>query len=358
MEEQKAESPKEGVSTQEVSQKKKMATCKAFMKKHKEGIIVGIAIVLLAAVVGVGAYFYQKNTDQKNAEAVKASTEQFIKENLVAPGTDFKIDSFTEEDGIYKMSISVAQQKVDAYVTKDGKKLFPQAIDLVKRDDAAAQAPTGPAPVTEVTQKTDVPVVELFVMSYCPYGTQMEKGMIPVVQALGSKIKFDIKFVSYVMHGENEFKENMNQYCIQKEEPTKYLGYLACFDKESDSVKCAASSKINTAKIAACISATDKQFGLTEAFNAKAQDGSYPPFNIQKDLNEKYGVQGSPSLVINGQLVESGRDSASILKTVCSGFTNPPKECSATLSSAVPSPGFGDGTEAASGSVASAASCQ
>lgn len=353
------EDSKEETSTKEVSKKKKMAMCKEFVKKHKEGIAVGIVAVLLIVLIGIGAYLYQKNTDQKNTEAVKASTEKFIKENLVAPGIDFKINSFVEEGGVYKMGVTVGEKNVgDSYVTKDGKKLFPQAIDLVKKDDAAAQAPTGPAPVTEVSQKTDVPVVELFVMSYCPYGTQMEKGILPVVKTLGAKIKFDIKFVSYVMHGENEFKENMNQYCIQKEEPTKYLGYLACFNKESDSTKCAVSSKISTAKISACVSAIDKQFNLTADFNTKVQDGSYPPFNIQKDLNEKYGVQGSPSLVINGQLVESGRDSASILKTVCSGFTNPPEECSTALSSAIPSPGFGDGTEAASGSAASGASCQ
>jgi len=44
---------------------------------------------------------------------------------------------------------------------------------------------------------------------------------------------------------------------------------------------------------------------------------------------------------MNGQLLESGRDSASLLKTICSGFSNQPEECSESLPSVSPTPGFG-----------------
>lgn len=281
----------------------------------------------------------QRNAAAKNDIALKDKTEKYIKENLVKPGTDLKITDFVKEGDLYKLTISVGNQNVVSYVTGDGKKLLLNPIDLNgKTDESAADASAAPAkPSTEVSQKNDVPVVELFVMSYCPYGVQAEKGILPVIQKLGSKINFSVKFIDYTLHGKKEFDENLNQYCIQKEEPAKFNDYLTCFAKEGDSSKCLASVKIDSAKNTTCIAETDKQFKLTENFVASGQS----PFNIQKDLNDKYGVQGSPSLVINGQLIDSNRDSASLLKTICSGFSNQPEECSASLSSKSPTPGFG-----------------
>jgi len=94
-------------------------------------------------------------------------------------------------------------------------KFIPQLIDMdetenVEGDDA--EQPT--APVAEVTNKTDKPEVELFVMSYCPYGTQMEKGILPAFDTLGDTVDAELKFVDYAMHGEKEVKENLRQYCI------------------------------------------------------------------------------------------------------------------------------------------------
>ena len=77
--------------------------------------------------------------------------------------------------------------------------------------------------------KSDKPNVELFVMSHCPFGTQAEKGIIPVVNLLKNKINFSVKFVDYSMHGKSEIDENTLQYCIQKEESKKYIPYLTCF---------------------------------------------------------------------------------------------------------------------------------
>ena len=62
--------------------------------------------------------------------------------------------------------------------------------------------------------------------------------------------------------------------------------------------------------------------------------------------NKQYDVQGSPTLIINGLQVESSRDSASLLKTICGAFNTEPEVCNtAKLSSASPSAGFGDGTD-------------
>lgn len=315
-----------------------------------------VMALFLLLVFGSYGFSYAKKGDANNQFALKDKTEKYIKDNLVKPGTDLEITDFAKEGDLYKFTISVGGQDVVSYLTGDGKKLLLNPVDLDQQtgSPAASSASAATAPVAEVSQKNDKPEVELFVMSYCPYGVQAEKGILPVIQKLGSKINFSVKFVDYTLHGKKEFDENLNQYCVQKEEPAKFNDYLACFSKEGDSAKCLASAKIDGTKNAACISDTDKQFKLTDNFSTSAQSS---PFDIHKDLNTKYGVKGSPSLVVNGQLLDAGRDSASLLKTICSGFLNQPEECKATLSSDTPTPGFGDGKSATTGASAAAPSC-
>lgn len=211
------------------------------------------------------------------------------------------------------------------------------------KDCSKAECATG----IECMEKTDKPVVEAFVMSHCPYGTQIEKGLIPVANLLKNKIDFSIKFCDYAMHGEKEIKEELLQYCIQKDDNANYLSYLSCFLNASDSTGCLKSANVNTDKVNACVKESDAKYKVTELFNDKTQwiSGNYPPFNVQKDLNDKYGVQGSPTLVINGIVIDGvSRDSASMLKAICGTFKTAPAECSQTLSSAAPSAGFGYST--------------
>ncbi len=192
--------------------------------------------------------------------------------------------------------------------------------------------------------KMEVPQVELFVMSHCPYGTQTEKGFIPVVELLGDKIDFEIKFVSYAMHGKKEIDEETLQYCVQKEQNDKFIPYLKCFLKEGNTTECVDEVGLNKGMLDACIKATDEEFKITELYNDKStwSGGSYPQFNTHKAENEKYGVKGSPSLVVNGVTIESfNRDPASLLQIVCLGFEDKPAECDEELSSAIPSAGFG-----------------
>ena len=78
-------------------------------------------------------------------------------------------------------------------------------------------------------------------------------------------------------------------------------------------------------------------------------------YEIDSNLSKSYGVRGSPTLVINGQIVRSARDSASFLNTICSSFNEEPSECSEELSSDSPSPGFGYSASKGGGSNAQCA---
>ncbi|MFA6393997.1 MAG: hypothetical protein WCW25_03955 [Patescibacteria group bacterium] len=283
-------------------------------------------------------------------EEAKAKAETYINENLMQ-GRKATVDSIVDENGLYKLSVNLGDgQKVDSYITKDGKTFFPQALSVegaqaagnTENEDTAASEPA-PANIA----KSDKPVVELFVMSHCPYGTQIEKGIIPVVEKLGDKIDFKLKFCDYAMHGEKELKEELNQYCVQKNEPNKLISYLKCFLKEGNGEACLKESGVDLAKVASCAAETDSQFEIMKKFNGKIDfKGSYPSFGVYAADNEKYGVGGSPTLIVNGGEAQSGRSQADLMATICAGFNNAPEECKEKLSSDSPAPGFGEGTVA------------
>jgi hypothetical protein len=283
---------------------------------------------------------------------VKGKVNGFIKDNAPQGGAGVEIKEVIKdkESGLYKVTISANKQDVITYITADGKKLFLQTVDLDAAKKNGSQADQAQADEkTEAEQKTDVPTVDLFVMSYCPYGLQMEKGTLPAVEALGNKIKFNLKFVDYTLHGQKEVDENLNQYCISKTQPAKLNSYLKCFWKDSKGTAagCMKTVGINAAQITTCVAEVTKQFNPTEK-----------SLGLNKEEAEKFGVQGSPTLVVNGTTISSGRDSASVLKAICSGFKNQPKECSAKLSATSPSAGFDDQAAAAAGGSAPAASCE
>lgn len=282
--------------------------------------------------------------------------------SYVVPNGGLTVDSVNENSklGIYVVNVSSNGKVVPVYLSKDGNYIdFGSGIininAYVKSLSSAIAASNSNTQAQEIP-KSDKPVVELFVMSYCPYGTQAEKGILPVVNLLGDKIDFKVRFVDYSMHGQKEVDENVVQYCIQKEQPSKFISYLTYFLQTGDEKSSLTSAGINQAQLSSCILSTNTQFNVTKDADAMAAlaaqgKGSYPPFNIDKTLNQQYGVQGSPTLVINGVQVTSARDPASFLDVICQAFSDGsvPTECGTQLSTTTPSSGFGSGTGTSSG---------
>jgi len=230
-----------------------------------------------------------------------------------------KLDSVEQVSGLYKVNFEYEGAIVPIYVTKDGKLGGPlNKLNLNNVQEEQEQEP-------QEVVKSDKPVVELFVMTHCPYGTQSEKGIIPVIRALGDSIDAKIRFVHYFMH-EPEETETPRQVCIREEQPDKFLDYLECFLEDGDSNRCIAEVGINENAMNTCVSG--------KADDYYAEDSA---------LSESYGVRGSPTLVINGQIVSSGRSPSAYADVICSAFNDFPDECSEELSSASPSPGFGYG---------------
>jgi len=302
-----------------------------------------LVAILVAAISISGTYFYFKKIPKGKFLSPQEAAQKaisYINENLLQKGITASIVNVEEESGLYKFHLKIGEQEFISYVTKDGKILFPEeGIDIEKELTKAGEE-TSPQEI----QKTDRPDVKLFVMSYCPYGLQAQKMFLPVYNLLKDKTEMEVYFVNYIMHEKKEIDENLRQYCIQKEEKEKYYDYLSCFVKDGNFEKCLSEADVDREKLNNCVSKTDGEYKIYSQYEDQSTwlNGNYPKFDVHSDLNEKYGVQGSPTVVINDGIVEvSPRSPEKFKETICQAFTSAPEECSRTLSNEVFSPGFG-----------------
>ena len=325
----------------------------------KKAILLGI--LLIGVILGYSASFFTGGEQDTITPAeAKAKTKQFVNNNLIPPQSDQEasIKNVEEKSGLYKVMVNVGGQEIESYLTRDGKTFFPQGMATEKNNDQQESGDTQASQKkATVDTKQETPSVKLFTMSYCPYGTQMEKALLPVQKKLGEKVDFDLQFVDYAMHGKKELDENLRQHCIEQEQPSKLMPYLECFLANKDAEKCTEQVGLNTSQIDSCVENTDEEYKVTEKYNDKSTyRGQYPVFDVNKEGNEKYDVSGSPTVVINGEKVQAPRNPDALLATICSGFEDKPEECSAQLSTQSPSPGFGTGQQQGGGSTS--ASCQ
>ncbi len=302
-----------------------------------------VASLMLAFLLGGCSLIKGKNTAKLlTPEEAKAKVTDFINKNLVQPGNEVTIKEITEADGLYKTIVSMKNgQEIISYLSKDGQRFFPQVIDIAETEKKTADAAAADNAETQPTEvpKTDKPVVELFVMAFCPYGVQAEAAMAPVIDLLGQKADIKIRYIASLegdnldsvksLHGVVEGKEDARQLCVAKNYNQKTLWtYIKAINKdcypiysqgEAEYNTCwqnsAKTAKIDTKKIDSCMASDGVK--LIKAESAQA---------------DKYGVSGSPTLIINGAQASGDRTADGYKTSICAAFKTAPSECSKTLS--------------------------
>jgi glutaredoxin len=144
--------------------------------------------------------------------------------------------------------------------------------------------------------KTDKPKVDLFVMSFCPYGNKSEDTLKSVYALLKNKVEFNFHYIVTVegdkvqsLHGEKEVAQNEREACVLKDYgKDKWFDFVAYVNKNcgSDGACWEAGAKIlgiNSVKVSACVAAD----GLA-LMKANAE------------ISDQAGATGSPTLMING----------------------------------------------------------
>jgi len=276
----------------------------------------------------------------------------FINDELLPPGSTASLGETDSEEKIEvsKFKITIGDKSYDSFVSEDGKYLFPDVIKMAEALEAQDNTQT-----IEMV-KTDKPNVDLFIMTYCPFGLQAQKTMLPVYDLLKDKANITVRFCSYAMHDKQELDENLKQYCMQSESREEYMNYLSCFVNDGDSEKCLLSANIDQEKLDSCVTDVDKEYNISADYENKETwlDGrvpnQYPMFKVENNLNEMYNVGGSPTVVINGQSVNiNPRTPENYKAFICQAFNVQPEECLQTLSTETPVPSFGVGTADSSG---------
>jgi len=309
--------------------------------------IIGIiALILLAASVFfglaggygwvAGSTFFTKNTVNPS---VTENAIWYINNNLLGAGESARLVNVTEESGVYRITTEFPSasttKNIDAYMTKDGKLLFPTYYTLTVGKPAASAQPA--AAVTRASARTcadiakqDTPVLQAFVVSYCPYGTQMQgilADVVAKVPALAKNIR--VRYIGEIsggtiqsMHGPTEAAENLRQICIREEQAGTYWNYVSCFIGSKSSDACMKSAGVVNSTVDACVK--DPARGLQYA----SEDFS---------LSDGFGVTGSPTLVLDNETVSEfdfgGRNPETIKSMLCCGFASQPAACNTTLSS-------------------------
>src|SRR3989339_1059493 len=112
----------------EIKSEKKDKTTGWFWK-----VFSGILIILLLISIYTNGFDFNSN---KSATLSKSAAEKkvvdYINKNLLQAPYVAKVTSSKEVSNVFMITIDVAGQSIDSYVTKDGTLFFPQGLDITK----------------------------------------------------------------------------------------------------------------------------------------------------------------------------------------------------------------------------------
>ncbi len=324
-----------------------------------------VVIVILAVMLALNfKSSFSFLTGMSKDEIAKKSID-YINKNLLSGGQTASLVSSSEEEGVVKITIKVGGSQFDSYATKDGKFLFPQAFKMDQSTNNAAAANNSSGKTSQPTAdqikeacdsitKSDKPILDAYVVSQCPFGLQMQRVLADVVSN-APELSQNI-FVRYIgsisngkitsMHGDQEAQENLRQICIRDEQRSKYWKYVSCHIKAGDVDSCLTSAGIDTNKLNLCMS--DSNRGLAYA-------------KEDFDLNAKYNIQGSPTLIMNDKEISEfsfgGRTSEAVKSMICCASNTQPDVCSKKLNTASAAASYSETYASSGSSTNSGANC-
>ncbi len=314
---------------------------------NKNQILIGVA-VLAILVTGVLISNKGKSADilaffkprMSNAAIAKKSID-YLNKSVLQNGQTATLGTVSEESGLVKIQIKIGTNTYDSYATKDGKLLFPEAFNIAAAPSSPSAAATTPDTTASITPANVAKVaktsLEAFVVADCPFGIQEQRAIGAAIKAAPALAQYiTVRYIGGInpdgktinsMHGNEEAVANMAQICLRQEQPDKYWPSVLDYIKQSTGTASngmpygnmqasAGRAGADVAKMNACIANPTRGLAYAKADFA---------------LDTKYGVQGSPTLVLNGKEVSEtpfgGRSAKGMGQLVCSSSTNPPSFC-------------------------------
>ncbi len=268
-------------------------------------------VVLVLSLFTQGFDFSDKNVLTGAAilslQQVEEKALTYVNTQLLQPPFQATAESSEELETLYKVTLSVAGQTVDSYVTKDGKLFFPQGfmMDGSPANDPAEEGNTelsGDAPeLVEVSVDGDpvlgdanAPVTVLEFSDFqCPFCKKANDEALKQVKenyVKTGKVKLVFRDFPLEIHPEAETAALAAECAHEQGKFWEYHDVL--FENQ------ASLSDANYKKWA-------EELGFdTEQFN-KCYKGLKYLDEVRKDMNDgqSYGVSGTPAFFVNGKLV-------------------------------------------------------
>jgi hypothetical protein len=288
-----------------------------------------ILFPLFAFVIGIllGVLIFPITQSSISQDALKEKIQSYFQKGY---NITLNVTKIQEENGLYKVTLSLNGRSLDVFVSKDGNYLFTGFLNLSQ-------------PITTISipqfspPKSNVPDVKLFVMSFCPYGTQAELFLKPIYDSLKQNANFSLIFIVNVngnnlssvnsLHGSLEVLEDAREVCIEKNYGKDILwNYIENFVKN-----CYPNATQNKEVYLSCAQQQEKKLNINSTIIENCMNSNYTinTFKEFEALSQKYNVYGSPTLIINNVTYfdNFGRSTQAYQKAVCLAFLSPPSFC-------------------------------
>jgi hypothetical protein len=301
-----------------------------------------LTILLIAILVGVGrtpTTFLGLSFNSGQKVAQKAL--DFINTNMLQ-GQTASLESVKDVSGVYEFKVKIGEQEYTSYITKDGKILFTSGVEIspVTSTPTTTEAQAAKQTCADLA-KTEMPVLEAFVVSQCPFGLQMQRILSEIIKNVPEAAKYiRVEYMGEInsnkvssMHGDEEAQENLRQVCIREEQPNKYWDYIACHIKKGDVDSCLTTTNIDKNILATCLNDVNK--GIAYIKKDFENQDKYNDTPECKQDPTKCAVGGSPALILNGKAVSEfdfgGRTAEAVKTVICCGFKSQLAFCSQKL---------------------------
>lgn len=293
------------------------------MKKIYLSGILTLAVILIAGC----DYKVTKKDTGIGTEAAKAKVEKLIADS----GGTATVKEATEDGDLYRIVVNANGQDQPVYITKNGTKFIQQAVSFEDIEKQKAEAKKQEEELNKEIPKNDNPAVDLYVMSFCPYGNKAEDTLKPVYNLLKDKADFNFHYIVTAsgdritsLHGQPEVDQNEREACVLKNYGGgKWIDFATYVNANCGSDgSCweigAKNNGIDTSKINSCVSSEGTALMKADA-----------------EASNSAGASGSPTMVINGvqtkTVYQYGNPNA-YKEMICGAFNAAPAECSQELS--------------------------
>ena len=149
------------------------------------------------------------------------------------------------------------------------------------------------------------PQVELFVMSFCPFGVQAEEELLPFIAKYGDAVDFNLRFIANLveeadsdklkftsLHGEVEVIENLRQIAVSQLYPDRFFDYLLCRAKHLESAWTRCAEKVG--------------LDIDRVNQEMESERTKRLFAVDIQRSNALGIKSSPTLVVDGKVISGG----------------------------------------------------